>query len=805
MLAEALIEQVLGDAADVQILDRFPGAAIDGVRYEPPFGYIGAEVYGERGHTVLLADFVTADDGTGLVHTAIAFGEDDFRLGEQYGLNVVNPVRPTGPTTSASVATTAASSRTPTPTSSRTSRRAGACCAPSTTSTPTRTAGAARRRCCTTPSRPGTSPPRRSATGCWRPTSRSTGTPSTSSTGASGAGWRTTSTGRCRASATGARRCRCGAARTITSASSGPSTSSSSAPARASTTRTVPSATTSPSPAPSAARRRRACPRSSTSGSTRARCRSPSGTSRSRTSDASSGSTRPTSSARRWTRRAAGSTRCSASRRCCSTRVPYRDVVCLGLILDDDGQKMSKSKGNVVGPWEVLDRFGADALRWYFFTSKQPWDGYLFSLEAIGEGVRLFLTSCGTPTGSRRCTRTASAVARATRSRRADRPRPLDPLAAERDRRGRHRAPGRLRRDDRRPRDRRLRRRPLQLVHAPLAAALLGGRRGGVRRRCASCLVTVSQLLAPFTPFIADEIYDNLDGDRAQRPPDRLAGAGRARRGARVRDGDRPRDRAPWPRRARRREDQGLRQPLHEVVIVAAGRERESIERLGEHRPRGAQRQAAALRRRGRRAGLLRRSSPTTAALGPRFGKAMPQVAAADRGARPRPRRRLAARGPHVGVIIDGHDHSSAADDLLVGARAARGLPARARGRHAVALELADRRGAAPRRLGPRDRPRRPERPQRRGARRLGPHQRSRSAATRRCWKPRDTTRRTWPARCSPSAWRTPPTAPASAPASRAASCGSRWPARVDGRDSDGCSAGRGMAIRPTQTHDPRP
>ena len=45
---------------------------------------------------MLAADFVSADDGTGLVHTAIAFGEDDFRLGEQYGLNVVNPVRPDG-------------------------------------------------------------------------------------------------------------------------------------------------------------------------------------------------------------------------------------------------------------------------------------------------------------------------------------------------------------------------------------------------------------------------------------------------------------------------------------------------------------------------------------------------------------------------------------------------------------------------------------------------------------------------------------------------------------------------------------
>src|SRR4029079_3067117 len=91
ILAAARVEAVLGE--DVQILDRFPGAALDGVRYEPPFGFIKGAEYGERGHTVLLGDFVSAEDGTGIVHTAIAFGEDDFRLGEQYGLNVINPVK----------------------------------------------------------------------------------------------------------------------------------------------------------------------------------------------------------------------------------------------------------------------------------------------------------------------------------------------------------------------------------------------------------------------------------------------------------------------------------------------------------------------------------------------------------------------------------------------------------------------------------------------------------------------------------------------------------------------------------------
>ena len=52
---------------------------------------------------------------------------------------------------------------------------------------------------------------------------------------------------------------------------------------------------------------------------------------------------------------------------------------------------MSKSRGNVVEPWDVIDRHGADAFRWYYFTSKQPWDGYRFSVDTVGESVRQFM------------------------------------------------------------------------------------------------------------------------------------------------------------------------------------------------------------------------------------------------------------------------------------------------------------------------------------------------------------------------------------------------------------------------------
>ena len=72
-------------------------------------------------------------------------------------------------------------------------------------------------------------------------------------------------------------------------------------------------------------------------------------------------------------------------------RSPYRNVVCLALVVDKDGQKMSKSRGNVIDPWTVLDSRGADALRWNFFSSGSPWTPRRVSVEAIDESARRFL------------------------------------------------------------------------------------------------------------------------------------------------------------------------------------------------------------------------------------------------------------------------------------------------------------------------------------------------------------------------------------------------------------------------------
>jgi isoleucyl-tRNA synthetase len=69
----------------------------------------------------------------------------------------------------------------------------------------------------------------------------------------------------------------------------------------------------------------------------------------------------------------------------------YERVVCLGHIVDKDGRKMSKSLGNVIDPWEILSKQGADALRWYLFTVGSPWSSRRVYLEAIDDVVRGFL------------------------------------------------------------------------------------------------------------------------------------------------------------------------------------------------------------------------------------------------------------------------------------------------------------------------------------------------------------------------------------------------------------------------------
>ena len=72
-------------------------------------------------------------------------------------------------------------------------------------------------------------------------------------------------------------------------------------------------------------------------------------------------------------------------------KAPYKNVLVLGHVLDKEGQKMSKSKGNAVDPFEALEQYGADAIRWYFYSNSAPWLPNRFFGEAVVEGQRKFM------------------------------------------------------------------------------------------------------------------------------------------------------------------------------------------------------------------------------------------------------------------------------------------------------------------------------------------------------------------------------------------------------------------------------
>ncbi len=94
LVAEPLLTKAVGDGAEV--LRRIPGTELEHLRYRRPFDLLPAADFGDGAHQVVLAEYVTVDDGTGLVHQAPAFGAEDLAVARQYGLGVVNPVEADG-------------------------------------------------------------------------------------------------------------------------------------------------------------------------------------------------------------------------------------------------------------------------------------------------------------------------------------------------------------------------------------------------------------------------------------------------------------------------------------------------------------------------------------------------------------------------------------------------------------------------------------------------------------------------------------------------------------------------------------
>lgn len=369
----------------------------------------------------------------------------------------------------------------------------------------------------------------------------------------------------------------------------------------------------------------------------------------------------------------------------------YETVLCLGLILDPDGQKMSKSKGNVVAPWEVIDEHGADAFRWYYFTSKEPWAGYRFSTETVGESVRKFLLtlwntygflvmyanagdedgSNANPPGDRSdldrwaLTRLQSTIE--TVSERLD---DYDATAAGR-------AISELVDDLSNWYVRNSRRRFWDAD--PDAIATLR-----------ECLTTISQLLAPFTPFIADEIYGKLtpgsgeDSVHLTDFPQRDPALAEHRL---EQDMATAREAVELARAARAQAKVKIRQPLGEIVVVANGEEREAIERfqdliLAELNVKSVRyvTDADELATFELRANFK--------ALGPRMGKNMPlakeAIAALD-GAKANENLK---NGEPIRLGVAGEEYLLTADDVQVVLAPLDGYQLEREGTHAVALDL---------------------------------------------------------------------------------------------------------------------
>jgi isoleucyl-tRNA synthetase len=680
VVAESLVERVLGTDG-IQILGRFPGAALDGVRYEAPFGFLKAADYGERGHTVLLGDFVTADDGTGLVHTAIAFGDDDFRLGAQYGLTVVNPVRPDGTYDERIGPYAGRQIKAADPDLIEDLRARGRLLRAETyehsyphcwrSGDPLIYYATRSWYIATAKLRDRLL--QANAEVDWHPEHIRDGRMGDWLRG--NVDW---ALSRERYWGTPLPVWRCTSDREHTHVIGSFDELEELSGVRLEDPHR-PFVDEVGFPCPHCGARMQRVPE---------------------VIDVwfDSGAMpfaqyhAPFENQERFEARYPANFVCEAldqtrgwfySLLAISVllfdRSPYESVVCLGLILDADGQKMSKSKGNVVVPWDVIERFGADAFRWYFFASKQPWDGYKFNVETIGESVRLFLRQLWNtyaflttyqPERPGERTELDSWVLSRLSATVSDVTERMDVFDAT----GAGRAIA-------------------EFVDDLSNWYVRGSRRrfwDGDREAFAvlgEALVTVAKLLAPFTPFIADEIYDNLDGTLESVHLEDWPTAGE--RDIRLEhDMAIAREAVRLGHRARSAATVKLRQPLREAVVVATGREREAIERLGTLVREELNVKQLRFVEAADELGTYE-IKPNYRSLGPRFGKSMPRVAAAVVALDPvRVAERL-REGLPIGISVDGHDHELHPDDLVLAMAPLEGYQLEREGSHAVALELA--------------------------------------------------------------------------------------------------------------------
>ncbi|MGH2922562.1 MAG: class I tRNA ligase family protein, partial [Solirubrobacterales bacterium] len=394
----------------------------------------------------------------------------------------------------------------------------------------------------------------------------------------------------------------------------------------------------------------------------------------------------------------------------------FRNCVSLGLIFDPDGQKMSKSRGNVVDPWEVIERHGADAFRWYYFTSQQPWAGYRFSVETIGDAVRRFLLTLWN---------TYSFWVLYANETEAVEPGQMEAPAAPVDARARDSATRETEQEAALMLDRwalsrlqattatvRERMDDFDCTAAGRAIADFSGELSNwyvrvSRRRfwegdraafatLAHCLTELAKLVAPFTPFLADEIYTNLAGGAEEEFGDHPDSVHLcdfpAPQGALVdeqleRGMDAVRLTVELGRAARAQSKLKVRQPLRKAVIVASDAERGAIERFADVVT--SELNVKELEFVHEQSELVRYAvRPNYRALGPRFGKHMPQAAAAIEALEADAVARRLESGGEVGVSVDGTEHVLSGEDLNLVMEPLEGYEVESEAGHAVALSL---------------------------------------------------------------------------------------------------------------------
>jgi isoleucyl-tRNA synthetase len=374
----------------------------------------------------------------------------------------------------------------------------------------------------------------------------------------------------------------------------------------------------------------------------------------------------------------------------------FKNCVCLGLILDPEGQKMSKSKGNVVDPWEVLAEHGADAFRWYYLTTQQPWAGYRFSLETVGESVRTFMLQLWNTysfwvlyanaegigvgeLGDEDLTdidRWALSRLQATVATVRERMDDFDCTTA-----------GRAIADF-------VEELSNWYVRVSRSRFWQGDRAAFATLR--TCLLETATMLAPFTPFLADEMYRNLaggaDGEFGD-APDSVHLRDFPQVDEALRDADLEAAMAAVRRTvslglaARAQSKVKLRQPLRRAVVVANEDERAAIEARADLVT--AELNVKELDFVSETGDLVRYEiKPNYRALGPRFGKNMPQVAAAVAALDPARVAATLAAGGEVGISIDGADHTLGPDDITMALKPLEGYEVEADSGHAVALQL---------------------------------------------------------------------------------------------------------------------